>query len=155
MNKEYVLHNNSDIFFLSFLQSNVYFRFADLSEQKKENTDEEGFIYDMHEKIREILTEYNDTVAGRCAICLEKFCEDDNNLANEKFTDRVDLVRVDQCFHRFHLICLYRDWFMSRFKEKDEFGCEIEYKMPKHKKCPICRRIVSKDEIEYLKTVFS
>ena len=49
----------------------------------------------MHDKIREILTEYNDTVAGRCAVCLDKFCEDDNKLSEEKFTDRVDLVRVD------------------------------------------------------------
>ena len=79
----------------------------------------------MHEKIREILTEYNDTLIGRCAVCLEKFCEDDKKLAEEKFTDRADLVRVDQCFHRFHLLCLYRDWFMERHKEKDEFGCVI------------------------------
>jgi hypothetical protein len=34
----------------------------------------------MHEKIREILTEYNDTVDGKCAVCLEKFCEDDSKL---------------------------------------------------------------------------
>jgi hypothetical protein len=66
-----------------------------LAEQKKENTDETGFIYDLHEKIREILTEYNDTVAGRCSICLEKFCEDESRLAIEKFTDRADLVRID------------------------------------------------------------
>lgn len=57
-----------------------YFRLVELSEQKKENTDDTGFIYDMHEKIREILTEYNDTVEGRCAVCLERFCEDDSRL---------------------------------------------------------------------------
>lgn len=34
-----------------------------------------GFIYDLYEKARDILTEYNDTVAGRCAVCLENFCE--------------------------------------------------------------------------------
>lgn len=73
----------------------------------------------MHEKIREILTEYNDTVDGRCAICLEPFCDDESRIMLEKFTDRPDLVRVNECFHRFHLICLHRDWFMERFKEKD------------------------------------
>ena len=52
------------------------FRFADLSEAKKENTDDQGYLYEMHEKIREILTQYNDTLGGRCAICLEPFCED-------------------------------------------------------------------------------
>ena len=124
----------------------------DLSNQRKENDDENGFIYELHEKVREILTEYNDTVAGRCAVCLEKFCEEDSKLSEEKFTDREDLVRVDQCFHRFHLVCIWRDWFMERVKEKDEFGCELSYKMPKHKKCPICRRQVAHDEIEYIKT---
>lgn len=105
----------------------------------------------MHEKMREILTEYNDTLHGRCAVCLEKFCEDESKLAEEKFTDRIDLVRVGECFHRFHLICLYRDWFMTRVREKDEFGCEIEYKMPKQKRCPICRRHVTKEELDYIK----
>eukprot|EP00347_Sterkiella_histriomuscorum_P019310 403342140 len=123
-----------------------------LTEQKKENTDETGFIYELHEKIREILTEYNDTVEGRCAVCLDRFCEDETKLKQEKFTDRNDLVRVDQCFHRFHLICVWRDWFMQRVKEKDQFGCEIEFKMPKHKRCPICRRNVTKEEIEYIRS---
>lgn len=54
-----------------------------------------GYVYEMHEKIREILTEYNDTLIGRCAVCLEKFCKDDSKLGEEKFTDRADLVRVD------------------------------------------------------------
>lgn len=66
-----------------------------MADQKKENTDETGFIYDLHEKTREILTEYNDTVAGRCAVCLDKFCEDESKLAEQKFTDRPDLVRID------------------------------------------------------------
>ncbi|CDW71736.1 e3 ubiquitin-protein ligase rnf25 [Stylonychia lemnae] len=126
-----------------------------LSDQKKENSDDTGYIYDLHDKFREILTEFNDTVDGRCAVCLEKFCEDQTKLSIEKFTDRVDLVRVDQCFHRFHLICLYRDWYMTRVKEKDEFGCEIEYKPYEHKRCPICRRHVSQQELDYIKTLFS
>jgi hypothetical protein len=45
-----------------------------LSEQKKESNDEEGYLYDMHERIREILSEYNDTLIGRCAVCLNDFC---------------------------------------------------------------------------------
>jgi hypothetical protein len=35
--------------------------------------DSQGFLYDLHEKIREIVTNYNDTVKGRCAVCLYKF----------------------------------------------------------------------------------
>ena len=131
------------------------YRTAELSEAKKENTDDQGYLYEMHEKIREILTQYNDTLGGRCAICLEPFCEDESKLATERFTDRVDLVRVEECYHRFHLICLWREWFMQRVREKDEFGCDIEFKMPKHKRCPICRRKVTKDEIEYIKTQFA
>ena len=50
-------------------------RLQNLAEQKKENSDDLGFIYDLYEKARDILTEYNDTIAGRCAVCLENFCE--------------------------------------------------------------------------------
>lgn len=42
-----------------------------MSDEKKENEDDSGILYDLHEKIREILTNYNDTVKGRCAVCLE------------------------------------------------------------------------------------
>ena len=45
----------------------------ELVEEKKSNEDYEGFIYNMHDKAREILSEYNDTLKGRCAICLENF----------------------------------------------------------------------------------
>lgn len=68
----------------------------------------------------------------------------------QKFSDRADLVRVDECFHRYHLKCLYRDWFMTRKIEKDEFGCEVVYKMSKNKKCPTCRRIVTQAEMAYI-----
>lgn len=47
-----------------------------ISEERKENQDDTGIIYHAHEKIREILTEYNDTLRGRCAICLENFHND-------------------------------------------------------------------------------
>ena len=45
--------------------------------EKLTNNDEEGFIYNLHDKAREILSEYNDTLKGRCAICLEMFSEDE------------------------------------------------------------------------------
>jgi hypothetical protein len=44
-----------------------------LSRKKKENDDDSGFIYEAHDLIRDILTKYNDTIRGRCAICLENF----------------------------------------------------------------------------------
>ena len=111
-------------------------------------------MYEMHEKVREILTEYNDTILGRCSICLEAFSEE-NSLASssesQRFTDRHDLVRIDNCFHRFHLLCVARDWFMTRKVEKDQFGCEYEFKLPDNKKCPVCRREVAQSEIDYIK----
>jgi hypothetical protein len=66
-----------------------------LVQEKVANNDDEGFIYNLHEKCREILSEYNDTLKGRCSICLEKFCEDEAQLQSETFTSRPDLVRID------------------------------------------------------------
>ena len=104
--------------------------------------------------MREILTSYNDTVEGRCAVCLEKFCQEGKS-EQESFSDRVDLVRIDQCFHRFHLICVHRDWFMERAKEKDSYGDVITHSIPECKRCPICRREVDESEIDYVRTQFS
>ena len=42
--------------------------------ERKENEDDSGFLYDLHEKMREIVSTYNDTMKGRCAVCLESFC---------------------------------------------------------------------------------
>ena len=42
-------------------------------QEKRENEDSEGFLYNLYEGISEILTKFNDTCRGRCAICLEKF----------------------------------------------------------------------------------
>ena len=92
----------------------------------------------MYEDLREIISMYNDSVQGRCYICLEQLCED----KEANFVDRPDLARIEQCYHRFHLVCLYRDWFMARHIEKDEFGGKIEYKITDVKKCPICRCVV-------------
>ncbi len=49
----------------------------DLSAQRQENDDDNGLVYDVHEKIREILTQYNDTLRGRCAVCLENYVQED------------------------------------------------------------------------------
>lgn len=124
-----------------------------MADEKKENEDETGILYELNEKIREILTSYNDTVKGRCAVCLEQFCQEGND-ENQGFSERFDLVRIGKCYHRFHLICVYRDWFMERRKEKDNFGGVIEYSLPDVKKCPICRREVEQSEIEYISNCF-
>ena len=105
--------------------------------------------YDFHEKMRETLTKYNDTVEGRCAVCLEPFIADDQK-EGQSFTNRFDLVRIDSCYHRFHLICVHRDWFMPRHNLKDEFGGVVEYSVPEEKKCPICRREVDQKEVKYV-----
>lgn len=39
---------------------------------------------------------------------------------------------------------------MNRKVEKDEFGCDIVYKMSKNKKCPTCRRVVLHTETDYI-----
>ena len=48
-----------------------------LSNQKREDQDDEGFVYDLTLQMKEFVTQYNDTVTGRCPICLEAFCEGD------------------------------------------------------------------------------
>ena len=89
---------------------------------------------------------------GRCAVCLEPFCEgSEEELATQKFTDRLDLVRIDNCFHRFHILCVYRDWFMERATETDEFGGTVTFELPEVKKCPICRNEASEDDIGNIK----
>ena len=50
-------------------------------------------LYDLHEKMREIVTEYNDTVKGRCAVCLEDLVAHAEDTTG--FTDRDDLVRIN------------------------------------------------------------
>ena len=80
----------------------------------------------MYMALQEIVSNYNDNLKGRCSICLEKFCETDEEAMEARFSERPDFARIDGCFHRFHLICVYRDWFMQRHVEVDEFGNEDE-----------------------------
>ena len=119
-------------------------------------------------------SEQNDSIEGKCAICLcpfkkptdpemetqfhdqlykevfTNYCEHNKKLKQhdteaqppnlmhiyqkfedveqdneDKFSERQDLVRIDECYHRFHLICLHRDWFMPRTPATDDFGDQI------------------------------
>ena len=60
-----------------FLYDEIYEKMNDelkqLSMDKKESEDDTGYLYDFHEKARDILSDYNDTIRGRCAVCLENF----------------------------------------------------------------------------------
>lgn len=125
-----------------------------LCQERRDNDDDNGFIYELTEKIREIITSYNDTVKGRCAVCLENFCQNGQD-ENQCFTERLDLIRVNLCLHRFHLLCVYRDWYMDRKDEKDNFGGVIHYELPEIKRCPICRREVEKPEADFIKEQYS
>ena len=84
---------------------------------------------------------------GRCAICLNEFA----NGKAQPFSERGDLARLDECFHRYHLVCIYHDWFVERQKDVGKFGEEIAYELPEQKKCPICRRDVSTEEKEKIR----
>jgi len=65
----------------------------ELAAERQENEDDSGLLFDLHEKMREIVTEYNDTVKGRCAVCLENLGAHDDDTSG--FTDRYDLVRIN------------------------------------------------------------
>lgn len=45
--------------------------------EKREAEENDGFLYNFYESISEILTKYNDTCCGRCAVCLEPFSKKD------------------------------------------------------------------------------
>ena len=108
----------------------------------------------MYTAIQELVSSYNDNLRGRCYICLEKFCETDEEANESKFSERPDFCRIDNCFHRFHLICLYRAWFMDRHVEIDEFGNKLITELPEEKRCPICRIEVSSDGAKAIKSQF-
>ena len=127
----------------------------EITETKKEMEDDSGLLYELFEQMKNIVTSYNDTVKGRCAVCLEQFCENEDQKDQQSFAEREDLVRVDTCYHRFHMICVYRDWFMQRKDEKDSYGGVIHFEIPEFKKCPICRREVEEAEITYVKNNIS
>ena len=106
----------------------------------------------MYTAIQEIVSNYNDNLRGRCYICYERFCESDEEANEAKFSERVEFTRIDGCYHRFHLICLYRYWFMTRHVEIDEFGNKLITELPEEKSCPICRCKVSDDDAEIVKS---
>lgn len=111
---------------------------------------EEAVLYNLHEDLKDLVSKYNESVKGRCYICLEQLCADQE----ASFVERPELVRIDECYHRFHLVCLYRDWFMQRKDEKDEHGGVIEFKLSESKKCPICRRVIDMQDIANLKATY-
>jgi hypothetical protein len=39
--------------------------------------DEAGILYNIYEGLRELLSEYNDTVKGKCYICLCDFIDEE------------------------------------------------------------------------------
>lgn len=114
-------------------------------------SDIEGSLYMIYESLRDCLTKYNDTLRGRCSVCLEPFCENEADLETQTFTDRLDLVRIDGCFHRFRILCVYRDWFMTRATETDEFGVVTHFDLPDTKMCPVCRKVVPDEEVQRIK----
>ena len=48
--------------------------------EEKEVSDIEGSLYMIYESLRDCLTKYNDTLRGRCSVCLEPFCENEADL---------------------------------------------------------------------------
>ena len=96
------------------------FSLKSISEEKKEANDDMGVIFEAHQQIRDLLSELNDSVKGRCNICFEDFCLSEKQ-QDEAFTDRVDLIRIGECYHKFHLLCLWRFWFMPRHRDMDKF----------------------------------
>ena len=123
------------------------------ADEKKENNDDAGAIFEVHQLIRDLLSEYNDSVKGRCNVCFDNFVAEDDD-ADQSFTDRQDLARIGGCYHRFHLICLWRYWFMPRHKDKDKYGDVIEYKLPEVKRCPVCRKEDSEAEINFIQKAY-
>ena len=101
----------------------------------------------------ESLTQFNDTLDGRCQICLEDFTKE--GAENVTFCDRKDLIRIDQCFHRFHLLCVFRDWFKSRHVEKDEFGGDLIFEIPEVKRCAICGSVAGEDDVQHVQEMYT
>lgn len=53
------------------LKQEIRNRLANLCNEETEEID--GLLYSIYEELREILSTYNDTLRGRCSICLEPF----------------------------------------------------------------------------------
>ena len=46
--------------------------------------------------------------------------------APSNFLERKDLVKINVCYHRYHLYCLYHTWFDSLSDDLDNKGNVIE-----------------------------
>lgn len=75
------------------------------------------YLFEVIDTAQELLTEYNDKLKGRCSICLEDFKDSANGDEEASFSACDDLIRLNACYHRFHLQCVYHDWFIPRTKD--------------------------------------
>ena len=110
-----------------------------IAEMKDQEGDEEGMLFDVHDKLRELVTEEYLKVEGRCEICLEDLAEEDGSSSN--------MVILDGCLHRFHLLCVHRFWFMERKAEEDSYGLKIEFDLPTEHECALCRHPVPPSQV--------
>lgn len=116
----------------------------EMAEMKKIEGDDEGIMFNIHDRLRELVTEQYERIEGRCEICLEE-------LAVEGSTDSSHLVSLDGCFHRFHLLCVHRHWFMERQAEEDSYGLKIEYHLPSEHNCALCLHPVDSVQVSKIK----
>ena len=115
-----------------------------MAKMKEQEEDEEGMLFDVHDRLRELVTQEYEKVEGRCEICLEE-------LATDEGSNPSHLVSLDGCFHRFHLLCIHRYWFMERQNEEDSYGIEIKYDLPTEHQCALCRTTVEPEQVSQVK----
>ena len=47
---------------------------------EKDPSEIDGLFYMLYQELRDCMTQYNDTLRGRCAVCLEPFAESEAEL---------------------------------------------------------------------------
>ena len=95
----------------------------EFSQEKLDDEDYSGYLFELIDSFKDELTQYNDTLKGWCPICLENFMREQDN-EDDSFTNRNDLYWLDNCLHRYHLICLYHDFFILWSPDVDKYGNE-------------------------------
>ena len=65
----------------------------EIAAERQENEDESGLLFDLHDKMRVIVTEYNDTIKGRCAVCLENLGDGWEDEGYKMFLDNQEQMR--------------------------------------------------------------
>jgi len=86
-------------------------------------------VFDVIERVKDLIYDFNQSPDGECAICLLPF-------------DGA-LYKVEQCFHLFHAECfsVYLFETLSRLKEENSILPD-DKKIPEVIKCPICRAVL-------------